>query len=333
MNRARRFAVTLTLSVTALALTSVASIVWGSRDVAISEVITALTDPSANGIAEAAVRERIPRTILGLLVGAALGLSGAVMQGITRNPLADPGLSGVNAGAAFAVVSALALAGTPAPGTLMWVALAGATLAAIVTAVLGSAGPGGASPLKLALAGAAVSAVCASLTNAVLLPRVDIMTEYRFWQIGSIGGADVHLFAAAAPFLIVGGVFALSSMRALNTLALGDELATGVGLHVPRARLVGATGAVMLAGTATALAGPIVFVGLVAPHVARLLLGSDYRWILPASVGFGAILVVAADVLGRILSRPSEIEVGITLCLIGAPIFIAIARRNRIAQL
>ncbi len=312
---------------------SILSIVFGSRVVSLDEVTGGLFDPSADGLAEAAVAARVPRTVLGRLVGAALGLAGAAMQGVTRNPLADPGILGVNSGAALAVVLGMAFLGVSGFSQYIWFALVGAGVAAVFVYAVGSFGRGGATPLKLALAGAATTAALSSLISAVLLPRIDIMNVFRFWQVGGIGGASFGEILQVLPFFVVGGALVLLSARGLNALSLGDDVAVSLGERVQRSRLVAAVGAVLLCGAATAIAGPIAFVGLVVPHIARLLLGSDYRWILPVSVGLGAVLLLAADVIGRVLTRPGDIEVGITMALVGAPVFIAIVRRQRIKEL
>lgn len=331
--RRRQRTILVVVCLAAILIVGALSIVFGSRIVSLDEIVRGLVEPTAGGLAEAAVAARVPRTILGLLVGAALGLSGAAMQGVTRNPLADPGILGVNAGAALAVVLGMALLGVSGFSEYVWFALAGAAAAAVFVYAVGSLGRGGATPLKLALAGAATTAALSSLTSAVLLPRVDIMNVFRFWQIGGIGGADFGEIAQVVPFLVAGAALVLAAARGLNALSLGDDVAVSLGERVQRSRLIAAAGAVLLCGAATAIAGPIAFVGLVVPHIARLLLGSDYRWILPVSIGLGAVLLLAADVIGRVLTRPGDIEVGITMALVGAPVFIAIVRRRRLREL
>jgi iron complex transport system permease protein len=316
-----------------LILVAVLSVSVGSREVSLDEILRAFTDPSATGLAEEAVRARVPRTVLGLLVGAALGLAGAVMQGVTRNPLADPGILGVNTGASLFVVTGIAFFGMSTVTEYIWLALAGAAASAVFVYTVGSLGRGGATPLKLALAGAATTAALGSLISAIVLPRVDALQVFRFWQIGGIGGATWESMATVLPFLAVGAALSLLSARSLDTLALGDDLATGLGGSVKTARAVAALGGVLLCGAATAIAGPVGFIGLVVPHVARILTGSDYRWILPYSVGFGALLLLVADVIGRVVTRPSDIEVGIVTALIGAPVFIAVVRRQNIKEL
>ncbi|MFE9461336.1 FecCD family ABC transporter permease [Streptomyces californicus] len=320
------------LSVLALAAVMVASVALGSRDVPWSDVVAALGG-SDGTLGQAAATKRIPRTVLAVVIGAALGLAGGVMQGVTRNPLADPGILGVNMGASLAVVTAVAFFGLTSPTGYIWVAIAGAALSAGFVHTVGTLGRGGATPLKLALAGAATSAAFASLVSAVILPRNDIAGSFKLWQIGGVGGASFERIGQVAPFLVVGFAVCLLSARALNSLALGDELAAGLGERVAVARAVAALGAVLLCGAATAVAGPIGFVGLVVPHTCRLLVGVDHRWLLPLSTVLGAVLLTAADVVGRIVARPSEIDVGIVTALIGAPFFIYIVRRQKVRAL
>ncbi|MCL7376925.1 iron ABC transporter permease [Streptomyces sp. 35G-GA-8] len=319
-------------AVVALAAIMVASIALGSRDVAWSDVRAALGGADAT-LEQAAATKRIPRTVLAAVIGAALGLAGGVMQGVTRNPLADPGILGVNMGASLAVVTGVAFFGLTSPTGYVWVAMGGAALSAVFVYTVGTIGRGGATPLKLALAGAATSAAFASLVSAVILPRNDIAGSFRLWQIGGVGGASFDRIGQVLPFLVVGFAICLLSARALNSLALGDELAAGLGERVAVARAVAALGAVVLCGASTAVAGPIGFVGLVVPHTCRLLVGVDHRWLLPYSVLLGAALLTAADVVGRVVARPAEIDVGIVTALIGAPFFIYIVRRQKVRAL
>jgi iron complex transport system permease protein len=322
----------LLVVVAVLAALMAASVAVGSRDVSWSDIVAALGG-SRDDLSQAAVSKRIPRTVLAVLVGAALGLSGAVMQGVTRNPLADPGILGVNMGASLAVVIGIAWFGLFSATSFVWTAIIGATVTAVFVYAVGSLGRGGATPLKLALAGTATSAALASFITAVALPRGDISGNVRSWQIGGVGGATFDSIGHVVPFLAVGFAVSLLSARSLNSLALGDELAAGLGERVAVARGVAATGAVLLCGAATAVAGPIGFVGLVVPHLCRLLVGLDHRWLLPFSALAGACLLTAADVLGRVVARPSEIDVGIITALIGAPFFIAIVRRQKVRAL
>lgn len=327
IRRAPAFGVLLAAGCVLLVVLCLASVVFGARDVSLDDIRAALGG-GTDTFGQAAVVKRLPRTALAVLVGAALALSGAALQAITRNPIADPGVFGVSGGASFAVVIGIAFFGLANPYSTMGVAVIGAAAAALFVYGVGSLG-GGQTPLKLALAGAATAAALVSLTSAIMLPRVDQLRSFQFWQVGGVGGATWERIAIVLPALVLGAVLLLACAKALNALALGDELATGLGAHVGRTRAVAALGAIVLAGAATAVAGPIGFVGLMVPHACRLLVGPDHRRLLPATALFGACLLVAADVLGRVVARPEEIEVGIVTAVVGAPVFIAIVRRQQ----
>lgn len=316
----------------ALALAAVASVTFGVLDVGWHDLVAGMLGQQ-DSTAQAAVVKRMPRTVLAIVVGAALGVAGAVMQGVTRNPLADPEILGVNAGASLAVVLGIVLVGMSTDSAYVWTAMVGASIAAMFVYAVGSLGRGGATPLKLALAGAATSVALTSLVGAVLLPRVDAMEEFRHWSIGGVGGGSWEKIALIGPFLLVGLLISWASARALNSLALGDELARGLGERVLRARVVAALGGVILCGAATAIAGPIGFVGLVVPHVVRLLSGVDHRWLVPLSAIGGAVLLTAADVVGRLVGGTEEIQVGIVTSIVGAPFFIWIVRRQKVREL
>ncbi|ROS31443.1 iron ABC transporter permease [Cellulomonas sp. PhB150] len=329
----RRRVLGLVVCVVVLLVMVVASLAFGSRIVSWPDVVAGVLHPDPDDIAQAAVHARIPRTVLGLLVGAALGLAGAVMQGLTRNPLADPGILGVNAGASLFVVIGIAWLGLSSLDQYIWLSFAGAALAALLVYTIGSMGREGATPLKLALAGAATTAALGSMVSMVLLARTDVLDTFRFWQVGSLGRADLAEIGQVVPFLVVGAVLAVACARGLDALALGDDLAVGLGQRTGLVRVLGATSAVLLAGSATAIAGPIAFVGLVMPHLARTFTGPSHRWLLPYSAAFGAALLVGADVVGRIVTRPQDLEVGIMTALLGAPVFIAIIRRQKVREL
>lgn len=318
--------------VVALAALCMLSVAIGTREVAWSDIVAALNG-QVDSIGQAAVAVRIPRTVLAVLAGAALGLAGAIMQGVTRNPLADPGILGVNMGASLAVVVGIVWFGIASAHAYIFTAIVGASLAAAFVYVIGSLGRGGATPLKLALAGAATSVAFSSLVIAVVLPRSDIAGGIRSWQVGGVGGATFDSILNGLPFLAAGFVISLLSARKLNSLALGDDLAAGLGENVAAARAVSSFGAILLCGATTAICGPIGFVGLVVPHLCRLLVGVDHRWLLPFSALGGACLLVAADVVGRIVARPSEIDVGIVTAFVGAPVFIWMVRRQRVHDL
>lgn len=311
----------------------VLSVSFGVRAVSISDILAAVGGHD-DTISQAAIVKRIPRTVLAVLIGAALALSGAAMQAVTRNPVADPGILGVSNGAALAVVLGLAFFGLTNPYGQMALAIIGAAAAATFVYTVGSLGRGGATPLKLALAGAATSAAFASLISAIMLPRVDLLTSFQSWQVGGVGGAEWPRIAITAPVLAVGALICFASSRGMNSLALGDDMAAGLGEHVFRTRLVSALGAVILAGAATAIAGPIGFVGLVVPHACRMLIGTDHRWLLPFSALTGSALLLASDIVGRVIAPSSEeIQVGIITAVIGAPFFIWIVRRQKVREL
>nr|WP_077118548.1 iron ABC transporter permease [Agrobacterium rosae] len=315
-----------------LGLLCTLSVAIGTRDVDWGDIVAALGG-QADNIGQAAVAVRIPRTVLALVAGAALGLSGAIMQGVTRNPLADPGILGVNMGASLAVVIGVAWFNIDSANAFIWTAILGAGCSAVFVYTIGSLGRGGATPLKLALAGAATSVAFSSLVIAVVLPRNDIAGGIRSWQIGGVGGATFDRISHVLPFLAIGFLISTLSARKLNSLALGDELAAGLGERVAIARAFSALGAILLCGATTAVCGPIGFLGLVVPHLCRLLVGVDHRWLLPFSALGGAGLLLAADIVGRIVSRPAELDVGIVTALIGAPFFIWVVRRQRVREL
>ncbi|MGC0142350.1 FecCD family ABC transporter permease [Pseudactinotalea sp. Z1732] len=334
----RRRLLGLGVAVVLLLIVCAASLALGAREVALGTVWEALLDPVAGAADHAVVLDqRLPRTIVGLLVGAALGLAGTVMQGITRNPLADPGLLGVNAGASLFVVLAITLFGITSPSNYLWFAFAGAAAATVVVYGIGALGPRGATPVTLALAGVALTAGITSILTLLLLSSTTATNTYRFWAVGSLAGRGSStggdVITTLAPFLAVGGVLVLACGRWLNLLSMGDDLARGLGLHIARARALAVLGVVLLAGGATALAGPIVFVGLVVPHLIRPFTGPDYRWILPYALLVGPALLLASDVLGRLIAGPGELEAGLVVALVGAPVMVAIVRRARLAGL
>lgn len=319
-----------------LVIAALASLALGSLDVDPAAVVAALTGSRPSDDASVVVRElRVPRTLVGIAVGAALGVAGAVMQAMTRNPLAEPGLLGINAGAALAVVAGIALLGLSSPSEYAWTAFAGAAIGAALISLFGTAGRGRESGthVRLVLGGAVLAALFASLTAATLLVDDSTLALYRFWVVGSIAGASLPSLAAIAPFLVVGVAAAALTTRALNALALGEDVARSLGVRVGPMRIVANVAVVLLAGGAVAIAGPIAFVGLAVPHAARLLVGPDWRWILPLSAVIGAILLLAADVVGRLVARPGELQVGIVTAIIGAPIFILLVRRQRLVEL
>jgi iron complex transport system permease protein len=323
----------LLAAVVVLVVVCAVSLAVGARGLSLETVWQALTrfDP-ANGD-HAVVHARIPRTALGLLAGAALGMAGAAMQGVARNPLADPGIIGVNAGAALAVVTGIYVFGVSSLTGYIWFAFIGAAAAAVVVYLIASMGRDGATPVKLALAGAALSAGLFSLMNVILVSSQDTLDRFRFWQVGGIAGRDWSVVLPGLPFLIVGALIVLLAGRVLNSLALGDDVARGLGQNVGLARAVTALGIVLLCGSATALAGPIGFVGLVVPHAVRSLTGPDYRWILPFSAVLAPVLLLVSDIVGRVVLLPGEVPAGIMTALVGAPVFVWLVRRGKGAGL
>ena len=316
-----------------LAVAVLLSLAVGALPISPAQVISAFTDYAGTD-AHVAVRElRLPRTLIGIAAGAALGAAGTVIQGVTRNPLADPGILGIEAGAAFAVVTAIYVLGITAVTGYVWFALVGAGVAAVVVYALGASGRAAASPVTLALAGAAVAALLTALTSALALLDSGTLDAFRFWVVGSLSGRDLGVLAGAEPFILVGLLLALYSTRALNALALGEDVARSLGQRVAVSRALAALAVVCCAGGAVAVAGPIGFVGLVVPHAARALVGPDYRWIVPYSLVMGPILLLVADVLGRVLVSPGELQVGIVMAAIGAPVFIWLVRRGKLVQL
>ncbi|WP_447928148.1 FecCD family ABC transporter permease [Vreelandella sp. EE27] len=320
------------LLMTLLVLAAMLSVALGARSVGLAEISAALS-ARIDTVGDAAVASRLPRTLLALLAGAALGVGGGVMQGVTRNPLADPGLLGVNAGAALAVVIGIAWFDLQTSLGFIACALAGAGVAAVTVYTIASLGRGGATPLRMALAGAAITAALTSLTTAVILPRTDIAGLVQAWLVGGVGGATYAQLLPVTPFLLGGFVIALTAARKLNLLALGDDTAVGLGESVARARMMSALGAVLLCGATTAVCGPIGFVGLVVPHACRLLVGGDYRWLLPFSALGGAALLTLADVAGRLVAHPAELDAGVVTAFIGAPVFIWIVRHRKVGAL
>lgn len=323
----------LLAAVVVLVLVAAVSLAVGARGLPLETVWQALTQFNPGNGDHAVVHARIPRTVLGLLAGGALGLAGAAMQGVARNPLADPGIMGVNAGAALAVVTGIYVFGISSLTGYIWFAFIGAAAAAAVVYLVASLGRDGATPVKLALAGAALSAGLYSLMNVILVSSQDTLDRFRFWQVGGIAGRDWSVVLPGVPFLILGAGIVLATGRILNSLAMGDDIARGLGQRVGLVRGVTALGIVLLCGGATALAGPIGFVGLVIPHAVRFLTGPDYRWILPFSLVLAPVLLLSADILGRVVLLPGEVPAGIMTALVGAPIFVWLVRRGKGAGL
>jgi iron complex transport system permease protein len=328
-----RRATGLVLILAALAVVLVLSVSVGSRPIPLDRVWSLVWHPDGSDDAIIVHDLRIPRTILGLLVGGALGVAGALMQALTRNPLADPGLLGVNAGAAAAVVTATAVLGSADPLTYVWFAFIGAAGASVAVYGIGATGRSGATPVRLALAGTAVTFALLAYVQGLTLIDRDTLDQYRFWQVGALAGHPSSLNWQIAPFIVGGLVLALALARSLNAVALGDDAGRALGASPARTRVLGAVAITLLCGAATAAAGPITFVGLAVAHAARGLTGPDQRWVLPFSALLAPVMVLGADVLGRVVIRPGELEVGIVSAVVGGPLFVAIVRRRRIAQL
>ncbi|MFC6062774.1 FecCD family ABC transporter permease [Streptomyces ochraceiscleroticus] len=315
----------------ALLLAVLLSLAVGSRAVPPREVIDALLYGGDSEAAQIVLFLRLPRTLVGLLVGAALALAGTAMQGITRNPIADPGILGISQGASAAVVLGIAFAGVHSLSGYVGIAFTGAALAAVFVYAIAARGRGGATPVKLALAGAAINALLVAVTMAVLTTKAAALDEFRFWQVGSLTGRDAAVAAQIWPFLLVGAVLVLAVARGLDALALGEDVARGLGQKVATVRIVGGLGAAVLTGAGVAAAGPVAFVGLAVPHLARALVGSDHRWVLPMAALLGPVMVLVADTVGRLLFPPSEVPAGVMTALIGVPFLVTLVRRKAVA--
>ncbi|MEU4469505.1 iron chelate uptake ABC transporter family permease subunit [Streptomyces sp. NPDC024017] len=320
----------LLLSVAILVLVALASIAIGAKELSLGQVWHGLFEDSGT-YGDVVVAERLSRTLLGLLAGAALGLAGAVLQALTRNPLADPGLLGINAGASAAVVTAITYFGVTSLSGYVWFAFFGAAAVGALVWFLG--GSRGATPVRLALAGTAISAALYGYLQAVMIMDEAALGKMRFWTVGSLSSATDSTITQVLPFLLTGTVLALALARPLNAMAMGDDTAKALGANLNRTRALSMLAATVLCGAATAACGPIVFVGLMVPHVVRSFTGPDLRWILPYAAILSPVLLLGADVIGRIVARPSELQVGIVTAILGGPVFIFLVRRRRTAQL
>lgn len=317
---------TLVLLAGLLAVATVWAMTVGSSDLTAAQVIDALLRFDGSREHTVVVFVRLPRVLAGVLVGASFAIAGAIMQAATSNPLASPDLLGINAGAAFCVVMSIILLNTESSAVHAWFAFAGAAAAAVAVFSVASFGIGGATPLKLMLAGAVFSVFLTSLTTAVLIFDQGALDQIRLWAVGTLAGRPLSSSIAIAPYTVLGILAALLFRRQISTLSLGAEIARTLGQNAVLWRAIAAAIVVLLAGSAVALAGPIGFVGLVVPHIARLAIGVDYRWIIPFSGLSGALLVVTADALARLLMPGQSLPVGVTMALVGAPFFIYLAR-------
>lgn len=333
MVKSSSFYLMVTVGIGLMALVGMMSLMFGARTINPVYVVETLLQGTLGSIESAVVLERVPRTVFGMVAGMALGLSGAIMQAITRNPIADPSILGVNTGAALFVVTGISYFGISTAPSYIAFALAGSAVSAILVYSIGSIGAGGLTPIKLALAGAVTSAVLSSMVSMIVLPRTDVMNTFRFWQVGSISGATWESLQAVYPILAVGMVISIAVTPALNILALGEDMATGLGVNVGAVRFLGAVGGVILCGAVTALAGPIGFVGLAIPHLVRPFTGPDFRKIFLLSGIFGSSLLLAADIIGRLIGGSGEVEAGIVTAFIGAPVLIMIVGKSKVGQL
>jgi len=316
----------LLLSLFVLLICLVLSVTYGTADISLDKVFTALIafDGSIEHLIIRTVR--LPRSLIAILVGAAIAVAGTLMQGLTRNPLADPGILGINAGAVMAVVMTSFIFGTSSPIVYAWSAFMGAGVAAVTVYSLGSLGRGGLTPLNITIAGAALSAFLSSLTTGILILSQKTLDEIRFWLAGSVAGSDFALFLQVLPYIAIGLVVAFAIGKPITTLSLGEDVARGLGQRTAWVKVAAAVSVVLLAGSSVAVAGPIGFIGLVVPHIIRFIVGFDYRWILPYSAVFGAILLLVADIGARLLIKPQEVPVGVMTALVGTPFFIYLAR-------
>ncbi|WP_277586647.1 FecCD family ABC transporter permease [Psychrobacillus antarcticus] len=329
----KNFKTTLVLLILLLIVSIIVSLLFGARAINMQELIDGLFYPGRDSHGANIVRKRVSRTIFALFCGAALGVAGALMQAVTRNPLADPSILGVNTGASLFVVFGIAFLNITSADQYIWLALFGAGITAIFVFGIGSLGRGGATPIKLVLAGAATSAALSSLVTAIMIPSTYAMDQFRFWQIGSVGSGTWDSIITFIPFLAIGLLIAFITAPALNALALGDEVASSLGVHPSFLRFCAAFGGVLLCGAATALAGPIGFIGLLATHLMRLILGPDLRFVIPMSALAGAIILTISDVVGRLVGSPGELEVGVVTAFIGAPILIFLAKKSKVRSL
>ncbi|WP_344179385.1 iron ABC transporter permease [Kribbella lupini] len=307
-----------------------ASLALGSRWLGADAVVKALFEPSGSD-ADVIVRDlRLPRTVVAVLIGSCLGVAGALMQGHTRNALAEPGIFGVSSGAALAVVLGLQLGIADSIRTTVWFALVGALAATFVVQRLATRGSG-ATPVGLALTGAAVAALLGAFTSAIVLLDADTLDSYRFWAVGSVAGRGLDVAVQVLPFAVVGLLLAVVNARDLDLLALGDDVAAGLGLSIRRARFVGLLAIGLLTAAGVAACGPIGFLGLLAGHVARRVFGARNSWLIPAAGLTGAAALILADLVGRLVGGAGEVQAGVVLGLVGAPLFVLVVRRRAVA--
>ncbi|MFE3095208.1 FecCD family ABC transporter permease [Streptomyces sp. NPDC059248] len=321
------------LAVAVLAVAVIASLLVGANPLSPATVLDTLRGHGSDESRFVVWEQRVPRTIAGLVVGAALGVAGALIQAFTRNPLADPGILGVNAGAAFAVACGMTFLGITSPFGYVWLSCAGALVLTALVYAIGSAGPDGGGPIRLTVTGVAVGAVFSGLTTGVVLTHPDSFDRMRGWSAGSLLERGYDVLLPVLPLLVVGVLIAVLAAPGLNSLALGNDVALAQGVDVRRIRLAVLVAVTLLAGGATAVAGPILFVGLMIPHVVRWVVGTNQRSIIVGSLLVAPALVLVADVLGRIAVLPSEMPAGVVTAFVGAPVLIALVRRPRTSGL
>ncbi|QRM56130.1 iron chelate uptake ABC transporter family permease subunit [Sinorhizobium sp. BG8] len=318
----------------ALGVVAATSILVGAKQIAPATALQSLTAFDADLVEHVVIRDyRLPRTLLGLLAGSAFGVSGALIQAAARNPLADPGILGVNSGAAFFVTIAVGLLGLRSIEAYIWFALLGAFVVTMLVYAVGSSGREGATPVRLLLAGVAISAMLGGIGSAITLLDPQAFDSMRHWSIGSLAGRDIGVVTAVAPFIAAGLVLAFVVARSLNAMALGDDLSRALGARLVRARVLTVIAVTLLAGAATAAAGPIAFIGLMVPHAVRWFTGPDQRWIVLYSVVFSSIFLLVADVAGRLVVSTNELEAGIVAAFVGAPVLIALVRSRKARSL
>ncbi|KAA9110840.1 FecCD family ABC transporter permease [Microbacterium rhizomatis] len=327
--RRRRTGLVLAGMIVVFVVAVVLSLGVGARPIAPATVLEALLSPDRSDPDHTVVlTQRLPRTVIAIVAGAALAVAGTVMQGLTRNPLADPGLLGVNAGASVAVLAAITLLGITTPSGFVWFAFGGAAIAAVVVAAIGGRGPDGSNPARLALTGAAVTAGLGAVTMLILTTNTVALDVYRYWSVGGLTARGLDAVAIVLIPILIGLVLSLTSARGLDLVALGEDTATGLGHNVARTRVVGILATVLLCGGATAIAGPIVFLGLLVPHALRAVVGGEYGRLLVVGIPAGASVLLLADVAGRVIALPGEVQAGIVVAFIGAPVLISLVLRR-----
>lgn len=333
MSSHRRRLLGLIAAVVALIAATAASVLIGSKQLTADEVVHAITAFSGTTADQIVIDLRVPRTIAGIVVGIGLGLSGALIQALTRNPLGDPGILGVDAGAGLFVALGVVLFGASAPSQYLWFALAGALIVTVLVYLIGSAGRGAVDPIRLTLAGVAVAAVLTGIITAMTLLDPKAFDKLRGWAAGSFVERGFDIVIPAVPFAVGGVILSLICARSLTSLGLGDDLASSLGTHIMRTRVLSVLAITLLAGSATAIAGPVAFVGLMVPHIARWIVGPDQSWILPYSIVIAPTVLLISDILGRVVLWPGEVPVGIMTAFVGAPVLIYLARRAKASVL